>query len=158
MMDCFGQILRRMLAGNAYSSSIGIIPFKVQINFDITIFEGQINVDVVEKRLNLREGYFFVHNFFDREKIIFSLLKGIPHVKYWWETFYQKKATYKSTLCVVSPTWCSFKDDINEQYYPVGSYDELYTRSTTPRHEIENTMWDFTNLFNTLFNYMGMRL
>jgi hypothetical protein len=56
-------------------------PLKIQVNFDILVFEGQIDADVVEKWLNLLEGYFFVHNFFDREKINFSLLKVVPHVK-----------------------------------------------------------------------------
>jgi hypothetical protein len=38
-------------------------------------------VDVVDKWLNLLEGYFSVHNFSDRENINFALLKAIPHVK-----------------------------------------------------------------------------
>jgi hypothetical protein len=46
----------------------GTSPFKVQFNFDIPIFEGQIDVDALEKWLNLLEGYFSVHNFSD-EKI-----------------------------------------------------------------------------------------
>jgi hypothetical protein len=49
MMDSFVQILRRLLVGNIYSSNEGDAPFKVQINFNIPIFEGQIDVDVVEK-------------------------------------------------------------------------------------------------------------
>ena len=40
-----------------------------------------IDADVVDKWLNLLEGYFSVHNFSDREKITFSLLKVVPHVK-----------------------------------------------------------------------------
>jgi hypothetical protein len=53
-------------------------PFKVHINFDIPIFEGQIDVDVIEKWLKLLEWYFSVHNFSDREKITFAFLKAIP--------------------------------------------------------------------------------
>jgi hypothetical protein len=64
----------------------GTSPFKVQVNFYNTIFEGQIDVDSLEKWLNMLEGYFFVHNFSEREKITFALLKVIPHVKYLWET------------------------------------------------------------------------
>jgi hypothetical protein len=41
----------------------GTSPFKVQVNFDIPIFEGQIDADALEKWLNLLEGYFSVHNF-----------------------------------------------------------------------------------------------
>jgi hypothetical protein len=40
MMDSFTQIIRRLPTGNASSSNRGTAPFKVQINFDIPIFEG----------------------------------------------------------------------------------------------------------------------
>jgi hypothetical protein len=81
MMDSFAQILRRLPTGDTSSSSEGIAPFKVQINFDILVFEGQIDIDATEKWLNLLEGYFSVHNFSNREKITFALLKAVPHVK-----------------------------------------------------------------------------
>jgi hypothetical protein len=102
MMDSFTQILRRLPTGDASSLSEGVVPFKVQINFDIPIFECQIDVDVVDKWLNLLEGYFFVHNFSNREKITFALLKVIPHVKYWWETFCEKKEIEEPSLFTVT--------------------------------------------------------
>ena len=71
MMDSFAQILRRLPTGDASSSNEGAFPFKVQINFDITIFEGQIDTNVVDKWLNLLEGYFSIHNFSNREKDYF---------------------------------------------------------------------------------------
>jgi hypothetical protein len=40
MMDNFAQILRRLATGDTSSSSGGTAPFKVQINFNIPIFEG----------------------------------------------------------------------------------------------------------------------
>jgi len=64
----------------------GTTPFKVQFNFDIPLFEGQIYAYALEKRLSLLEGYFSIHNFSNKEKINFPLLKVVPHVKYWWET------------------------------------------------------------------------
>ena len=82
MMDNFAQILQRLPIGEAYSSSGHATPFKVQLNFDIQLFEGLIDTNVVDKWLILLEGYFSVHNFFDRENITFALLKVIPHVKY----------------------------------------------------------------------------
>jgi hypothetical protein len=81
MMDNFAQILWRLPTGDTYSSSGGTASFKVQINFDIPIFEGQIDADVVDKWLNLIEGYFSIHNFSNREDITFSLLKSIPMSK-----------------------------------------------------------------------------
>jgi hypothetical protein len=95
MMDSFAQILRRLPTGDASSSNGGTTPFKVQINFDIPIFEGQIDADVVDKWLNLLEGYFSIHNFSNREKITFALLKVVPHVKDWWETFCEKRKQRK---------------------------------------------------------------
>jgi hypothetical protein len=91
MMDSFMQILRRLPTCDASSSNGGAAPFKVQINFDIPIFEGQIDADVVDKWLHLLEGYFSIHNFSNKEKITFVLLKVVSHVKDFRETFCEKK-------------------------------------------------------------------
>jgi hypothetical protein len=37
----------------------GTPPFKVEVNFDIPIFEVQIDADALEKWLNLLEGYLY---------------------------------------------------------------------------------------------------
>jgi hypothetical protein len=74
MMDNFSQILQRIPTSSASTSnshSGGATPFKVQVNFDIPIFEGQIDADVVDRWLNLLEGYFSVHEF-STEKGLFS--------------------------------------------------------------------------------------
>ena len=42
-------------------------PFKVQVNFDIALFEVQIDVHSLDKWFNVLEGNFFVHKFFDKE-------------------------------------------------------------------------------------------
>jgi hypothetical protein len=157
MMDNFAQILRRLPTGEASSSSGHATPFKVQVNFDIPLFEGLIDVDVVDKWLNLLEGYFSVHNFFDRENITFSLLKVIPHVKDWWDTYSEKRAIEESAIFVVSPTWDSFWDAIKEQYYHVGSYEDQYTRWTTLRQERDQTVPYFTNIFHTLCTKLGIK-
>jgi hypothetical protein len=157
MMDNFVQILRRLPIGEASSSSGHATPFKVQVNFDIPLFEGLIDVDVVDKWLNLLEGYFSVHNFSDRENITFALLKAIPHVKDWWDTYSEKRVVEESAIFVVSPTWDSFQDAIKEQYYPVGSYEDQYTRWTTLRQERDQTVPDFTNIFHTLCTKLGIK-
>jgi hypothetical protein len=91
MMENFSHILQRLsiVAGASSSSDHfgGTSPFKVQVNFYIPVFEGQIDAKSLDKWLNLQEGYFSVHNFSDREKITFELLKSLPHVKHWWETY-----------------------------------------------------------------------
>jgi hypothetical protein len=150
MMDSFMQILWRLPIGDTSSSSGGATPFKVQINFDILLFEVQIDTDGVDKWLNLLEGYFFVHNFSNRENNTFALLKVVPHVKDWWETFCEQKETEEPSLFTVMTTWESFKDVIKEQYYPIGSYDDLYTKWTTLRQERDQAVPEFTNIFHTL--------
>jgi hypothetical protein len=91
MMENFSHILQHLpIASGASSSSShfgGTSPFKVQVNFDIPIFEGQLDANALDKWLNLLEGYFSVHNFSDREKITSTLLKALPRVKHWWETY-----------------------------------------------------------------------
>ena len=84
MIDKFSQILQWFPTCGASTTndhSGGTTPFKVQVNFEIPIFEGQIDVYVIDICLNLLEGYFSVHDFSNRENITFSLLKVTPHVK-----------------------------------------------------------------------------
>jgi hypothetical protein len=107
--------------------------------------------------VNLLEGYFFVHNFSNRENITFVLLKVVPHVKDWWDNFCEQKEIEGSTLFVVAPTWGSFMDVIKEQYNPVGSYDDLYTRWTTMRQERHQIVPEFTNVFHTLCTNLGIK-
>ena len=78
MMDSFTQILQWPQTGDASSSSRGDVPFKVKINFDIPIFESQIDTYVVDKWLNLLEGYFYVHNFSNRKRLLLHSLKMFP--------------------------------------------------------------------------------
>jgi hypothetical protein len=92
IMDNFAQILQRLPTGETSSSSGHATPFKVHVNFNIPLFEGLIDANVVDKWLNLLEGYFLVHNFFDRENITFALLKVAPHVKDCWDTYSEKRA------------------------------------------------------------------
>jgi hypothetical protein len=131
MMDSFAQILWRLPTCDTSSLNEGVTPFKVQIKFDIPIFEDQIDANVVEKWLNLLEGYFSIHKLSNRKNITFVLLKAIPHVKDWWETFCEQKETEEISLFSVTTTWESFRDAIKKQYYLVRSYDDLYTKWTT---------------------------
>jgi hypothetical protein len=114
MMDSFAQILRRLPTSDASSLNGSVAPFKVKIYFDIPTFEGQNDADFVDKWLNLLEGYFSVHNFSNREKITFALLKAVPHVKDWWEIFCEQKETDETSLFLVMATWESFRDAIKE--------------------------------------------
>ena len=140
MMENFAQILRQLPTKDTSSSSDHATPFKVRVNFDIPLFEGLIDVDVVDKWLNLLEGDFSVHNFSDRENITFSLLKVVPHVKYQWDTYSDQMAIEESTIFVVSPTWDSFWDAIKEQCQHVGSYKDQYTKWTTLCQERDQTV------------------
>jgi hypothetical protein len=88
-------------------------------------------VDALDKWLNLLEGYFSVHNFYDRENITFTLLKALPHVKNWWETYWEKSSTKDCGIYGAEPTWDFFVDVVKEQYYPVGNYEDQYMRWTT---------------------------
>jgi hypothetical protein len=65
--------------------------------------------------LNLLEGYFYIRNFSDREKTTFALLKALPHVKNWWETYWEKSSTKESGIYGVEPTWDFCVDVVKEQ-------------------------------------------
>jgi hypothetical protein len=58
MMDNLAQILQQFPTGGASVSnnqSRGATPFKVQVNFSIPIFDGQIDADVIDRWLNILE-------------------------------------------------------------------------------------------------------
>ena len=48
-------------------------------------------------------------------------------------------------------------DVIKEQYYPVGNYDDQYTKWTTLWQERDQTVWEFTNLFQTLHTKIDIK-
>jgi hypothetical protein len=107
--------------------------------------------------MNLLEGYFLVHNFSDREKITFALLRAIPHVMDSWDTYSQQRAIEESEIFVVNPTWYSFMDAIKEKYYLVGSYEDQYTRWTMLHQERDQKVPYFTNIFYNLRTKLGIK-
>ena len=136
LIDSFSQILQQLPTGGASASSShsgGATPFKVQVNFDIPIFDGRIYADIVDRWLNLLEGYLSVHDFSDWEKITFSLLKAASHVKDWWETYCVRKDEEEPSLFSAVPTWNYFQYSIKGQYYLVGSYEDKYIQWTMLR-------------------------
>jgi hypothetical protein len=68
-----------------------------------------------------------------------------------------RKRPLRNLQYLVAPTWDSFRDVIKEQYYPVGSYDDQYTRWTTLRQERDQTVPEFTNIFHTLHTKLGIK-
>jgi hypothetical protein len=89
-------------------------PFMVHINFYISLFEVLIDSDVVDKWLSLLEGHFLIKIFSNRENITFALLKVVPHVKDWWDTYSEQSSIEESAIFLVSHTWDSFWDSIKE--------------------------------------------
>jgi hypothetical protein len=161
MMENFAHILQRSSIGTDASSLGGHFggtsPFKVNINFDIPIFEVQIDTNALEKWLNLLEGYFFVQKFSNKEKITFTLLKALPHVKHWWETCWEKSSIKEYGIYGVEPTWDLFVDSVKEQYNHVDNYEDQYIRWNTLRQEKRQTVSEFKNTFHTLHAKMGIK-
>jgi hypothetical protein len=91
MMDRFAQILRRLPTGDASSSRRGVAPFKVQINFDIPIFEGRIDANVVNKWLNLLEGYFLSITFRIEKRLLLRSSKSFPMSKIGGRLYLRKR-------------------------------------------------------------------
>ena len=110
-MDNFAQNLQRLPtydASTSNSHSGGATPFKVQVNFDIHVFEGQRDLHIVDRWINMLEGYFSFHDFSNRENITFFLLKATLHVKDWWENYYEQRDEREPSLFSAKPTWNSF--------------------------------------------------
>jgi hypothetical protein len=98
MMDNFFHILQRLLITKYTSSSNnhfgGTSPFKVHVNFDIPVFEGQIDADSLDKWLNMLEDHFSVHHFYDKEKITFTLVGTGADLGFNASTTHQQNPNY----------------------------------------------------------------
>ena len=57
----------------------------------------------------------------------------------------------------INPTWDSFIDVVKEHYYPMGNYDDQYTKWTILRQERDQTMSKYTNKFHTLHTKLGIK-
>jgi hypothetical protein len=155
MMDSFVQILQGLPTGGAYSSSAGVAPFKVQINFNIPIFEGHIDADVVDKWLNLLEGYFFVHNFSNREKLLLHSSKLFPMSKIGGKLSMTKRKQRNPHYLQSQPPGNPLGMLLRNNTF--GSYDDLYTKWTTLWQERDQVVPDFTNIFHTLHTNLGIK-
>ena len=69
----------------------------------------------------------------------------------------EQKEIEEPSLLTVAATRKSFKDAINEQYYTIESYDDLYTKWTTLQQERDQAVPDFTNIFHTLRTKMSIK-
>lgn len=60
-------------------------------------------------------------------------------------------------MFVVVPTWGSFRDVVQEQYYLVGSYDDQYTKWTMLQQERDQTVLELTNVLYALRTKLGIK-
>lgn len=64
MMHNFTKILQWLStiveASSKNDNFGGATPFKIQVNFDIPLFEGQLQVDTLKKWLNKLEIYYYI--------------------------------------------------------------------------------------------------
>ena len=98
-----------------------------------------------------------IHDFSDREKITFSLLKAAPHVKDWWKTYYERKDEGEPSLFSVIPSWNYFRDAIKGEYYPMWSYEDKYIQWTMLWQQRDQDVHELTNLFHTLRTKLGIK-
>jgi hypothetical protein len=163
MMDNFAQILRRlpMVVTEASLTRIhfaSVTPFKVQVNFDIPLFEGQIDADALEKWLNLLEGYYSVQKIFSTVKRSPSRsLNPFPMSELGGKVTGRGTPVDESTLFGREPTWEAFVDALKEEFYPVGNYDDQYMRWTTLCQKRDQMVSEYTNIFHTLRSKLGIK-
>jgi hypothetical protein len=135
----------------------GTSPFKVHVNFDIPIFEGQIDEDALEKWLNILEGYFSVHNFSDRENITFALLKALPHVETLVGNLLGENFHKGIWNIWGRATWDFCVDAVKEKYYPIDNYEDQYMIWTTLQQEKSQIELELKNTFHTLRTKLGIK-
>ena len=103
------------------------------------------------------KGYYSVQFFSDSENITFTLLKSLPHVRAWWEGYWERYTADESTLFGRQPTWTTFVDSLKEEFYPVENYDDQYMRWMTLRKKRDQIVQVYTKIFHTLCSNMGTK-
>ena len=93
----------------------------------------------------------------DNENITFALLKSLPHVKYWWDGYYERHEKEDSEIFETEPTWASVVDAFKEEFYHVGNYDDQYTRWMTVRQGRDQTVMEYINIIHTLRSKLGIK-
>lgn len=68
-----------------------------------------------------------------------------------------RKRPCRNLHCLESHPHGIFRDDIKEQYYPIGRYEDKYTRWATLWRERDQTVPEFKNTFHTLHTKMGIK-
>jgi hypothetical protein len=101
--------------------------------------------------------YYSVQKISHIEKITFVILKSLPHVRAWWEGYWQRYTTDESTLIGGEPTWASFVDALKEEFYHVENYDGQYMRWTTLCQKRDCVVSEYTNIFHTLHSKLGIK-
>jgi hypothetical protein len=51
----------------------------------------------------------------------------------------------------------AFVDALKEEFYPIGNYDDQYTRWTTLRWERDQMVLEYTNIFHTFQSKLGIK-
>jgi hypothetical protein len=105
----------------------------------------------------LLQGYYSVQKKFDSEKINFALLKALPHVRAWWEDYWDRYTGDESTLFWREPTWEAFVDALKDEFYPIRNYHDQYMRWKTLRQKKDQMVPEYTNIFHTLCSKMGIK-
>jgi hypothetical protein len=77
------------------------------------------------------EGYYSIQKKIDSGKITFALLKFLPHVRAWWEGYWERYTANEYTPFKREPTWETFVDFLKEEFYPIRNYDDQYMRWMT---------------------------
>jgi hypothetical protein len=95
--------------------------------------------------------------FFDSEKITFVLLKSLPHVRSWWEGYWERYTVVNLHHSGENPLGQAFVDSLKEEFYPVGNYDDQYMRWTTLRQKRDQMVSEYTNIFHTLCSKLGIK-
>jgi hypothetical protein len=114
-------------------------------------------VEALDKWLNMLEGYFSIHHFSNRENITFALLKALPHVKHWWETYWEKSSTEESGIYGVEPTWDFLWMRLRNSITLLAIMKTRYMRWTTLHQERGQEVLEFTNTFHTLRTKLGIK-
>jgi hypothetical protein len=85
------------------------------------------------------------------------LLKSPPHVRAWWEGYWERYTIDASTPFKREPTWVDFVDSLKEEFFPIKNYDDQYMRWMTLCKKRDHTVLEYTDIFHAFHSTLDIK-
>lgn len=130
-------------------------PFKLQANFQIPSYVGELDPEKLDGWLKTLEVYFSTKAYTELHKVSFARLKLGGHALTWWEAHTSGLSTNNEPPV---SSWIQFSTALRNQFYPIGHRERLKERWQFLRQTTGQTVQEYTTEFRKQAVALGVNL